>query len=134
MSSFKIFDIAGSGMSAQSVRLNTVASNLASGVNAVHGTPPFFTGTTASTLTVNVSISTLKAGTSGTAGDTSIARAVGALRNGTIDAGYSSFVRQVAFDASEANRAQQLAIRANAPRPNDRTGPGEHDTLLKSKR
>ena len=29
MSSFKIFDIAGSGMSAQSVRLNTTASNLA---------------------------------------------------------------------------------------------------------
>jgi flagellar basal-body rod protein FlgC len=29
MSSFKIFDIAGSGMAAQSVRLNTVASNLA---------------------------------------------------------------------------------------------------------
>jgi flagellar basal-body rod protein FlgC len=29
MSSFRIFDIAGSGMSAQSVRLNTVASNLA---------------------------------------------------------------------------------------------------------
>ena len=29
MSNFKIFDIAGSGMSAQSVRLNTVASNLA---------------------------------------------------------------------------------------------------------
>jgi flagellar basal-body rod protein FlgC len=29
MSGFKVFDIAGSGMSAQSVRLNTVASNLA---------------------------------------------------------------------------------------------------------
>ena len=29
MSDFKIFDIAGSGLSAQSVRLNTVASNLA---------------------------------------------------------------------------------------------------------
>jgi flagellar basal-body rod protein FlgC len=29
MSSFSIFDIAGSGMAAQSVRLNTVASNLA---------------------------------------------------------------------------------------------------------
>ncbi|MBS0378658.1 MAG: flagellar basal body rod protein FlgC [Proteobacteria bacterium] len=29
MSSFKVFDIAGSGLSAQSVRLNTVASNLA---------------------------------------------------------------------------------------------------------
>jgi flagellar basal-body rod protein FlgC len=37
MSSFKIFDIAGSGMSAQSVRLNTVASNLAN-ADSVSGT------------------------------------------------------------------------------------------------
>lgn len=38
MSSFKVFDIAGSGMSAQSVRLNTVASNLAN-VSSVSGDP-----------------------------------------------------------------------------------------------
>lgn len=38
MSSFKIFDIAGSGMSAQSVRLNTVASNLAN-ADSVSSTP-----------------------------------------------------------------------------------------------
>jgi flagellar basal-body rod protein FlgC len=38
MSSFKIFDIAGSGMSAQSVRLNTVASNLAN-ADSVSRTP-----------------------------------------------------------------------------------------------
>jgi flagellar basal-body rod protein FlgC len=37
MSTFKIFDIAGSGMSAQSVRLNTVASNLAN-AESVSGT------------------------------------------------------------------------------------------------
>jgi len=37
MSSFKTFDIAGSGMSAQSVRLNTVASNLAN-AESVSGT------------------------------------------------------------------------------------------------
>jgi len=37
MSSFSIFDIAGSGMSAQSVRLNTVASNLAN-AESVSGT------------------------------------------------------------------------------------------------
>jgi flagellar hook-associated protein 1 FlgK len=86
-------------------QLDAVASSLASGVNAIHGTPPFFTGTTASTLTVNVTISTLQAGTSGAAGDNSVARAVGALRNGAIDAGYASFVRQVASDASSANRA-----------------------------
>ena len=38
MSSFKIFDIAGSGMSAQSVRLNTIASNLAN-ADSVSGDP-----------------------------------------------------------------------------------------------
>jgi flagellar basal-body rod protein FlgC len=38
MPSFDIFDIAGSGMSAQSVRLNTTASNLAN-ADAVSGDP-----------------------------------------------------------------------------------------------
>ena len=38
MPSFKIFDVAGSGMSAQSVRLNTVASNLAN-AESVSGDP-----------------------------------------------------------------------------------------------
>jgi len=38
MSSFKVFDIAGSGMSAQSVRLNTVASNLAN-ADSLSGDP-----------------------------------------------------------------------------------------------
>lgn len=36
MSTFRVFDIAGSGMAAQSVRLNTVASNLAN-ANSVSG-------------------------------------------------------------------------------------------------
>jgi flagellar basal-body rod protein FlgC len=38
MSSFKAFDIAGSGMAAQSVRLNTTASNLAN-ADSVSSTP-----------------------------------------------------------------------------------------------
>ena len=38
MSSFRVFDIAGSGMSAESVRLNTVASNLAN-ADSVSGDP-----------------------------------------------------------------------------------------------
>jgi flagellar basal-body rod protein FlgC len=38
MSSFSVFDIAGSGMAAQTVRLNTVASNLAN-ANSVSGDP-----------------------------------------------------------------------------------------------
>lgn len=38
MSSFKVFDIAGSGLAAQSVRLNTVASNLAN-ADSISGDP-----------------------------------------------------------------------------------------------
>nr|WP_199046984.1 flagellar basal body rod protein FlgC [Dyella sp. ASV24] len=38
MSMFKIFDVAGSGMAAQSLRLNTVASNLAN-ADSVSSTP-----------------------------------------------------------------------------------------------
>jgi flagellar basal-body rod protein FlgC len=38
MPSFKVFDIAGAGLSAQSVRLNTVASNLAN-ADSVSGNP-----------------------------------------------------------------------------------------------
>jgi flagellar basal-body rod protein FlgC len=38
MPSFKVFDIAGSGLSAQSVRLNTVASNLAN-ADSISGDP-----------------------------------------------------------------------------------------------
>ena len=38
MPSFKVFDIAGSGLSAQSVRLNTVASNLAN-ADSISGNP-----------------------------------------------------------------------------------------------
>jgi flagellar basal-body rod protein FlgC len=38
MSSFKIFDISGSGLAAESVRLNTIASNLAN-ADSVTGSP-----------------------------------------------------------------------------------------------
>ncbi len=85
--------------------LDALAGSLATAVNALHGTPPFFTGTTAATLTVGVTLSTLQAGSSGLAGDNGIARGVAALRNGAIDSGYATFVRKVAADANEANRA-----------------------------
>jgi flagellar hook-associated protein 1 len=52
-----------------------------------------------------VTTATLQSSTSGNAGANDIARAVAALRNGSIDAGYATFVRQVAADAAEANRA-----------------------------
>ena len=84
--------------------LDGVAGSMATAVNAIHGTPPFFTGTTAATLTVNVTVSTLQASTSGLAGDNDIARSIGALRAGSIDAAYATFVHQVAGDAADASR------------------------------
>jgi flagellar hook-associated protein 1 len=84
--------------------LDGVASSLATGVNALHGTPPFFTGTTASTIAVGVTTATLKSSASGLAGANDIARGAAALRNGAIDGGYNALVRQIASDASEANR------------------------------
>lgn len=42
--------------------------------------------------------------------------------------------RSAAQRASDANREQQLAIRANLPRPNDRIAPGERNNLLRPKR
>jgi flagellar hook-associated protein 1 FlgK len=87
--------------------LDGIASSLASSVNAIHGAPPFFTGTTAATLTVNVTASTLDASSSGVAGANDIARAVGALRNGSIDADYATFVHRVAGDAADATRASR---------------------------
>jgi flagellar hook-associated protein 1 len=85
--------------------LDGVAGGLATSVNAIHGTPPFFTGATSATLTVNVTVSTLQSSTSGLPGANDIARAVGALRNGATDASYATFVHTVAGDASDATRA-----------------------------
>jgi flagellar hook-associated protein 1 FlgK len=84
--------------------LDGVASSVASGVNALHGTPAFFTGTTAATITVSVTAATVRSSTSGMAGANDIARAIGALRNGAIDQGYATFVHGIAADAAEANR------------------------------
>ena len=41
--------------------------------------------------------------------------------------------KSAAQRASEANRAQQLAVRNHTAQPRDRTAPGEHDTLLRKR-
>ncbi len=63
-------------------QLDGVASALATGVNAIHGAPPFFTGSTASTLAVNVTASTLKAGSGTTPESNDWASAIAGMRGG----------------------------------------------------
>lgn len=90
-------------------RLDGVAGGLIAGVNAIHSTPPFFSGTGASDIDVAVTGATMKAGTGTEAGSNDIALAVGALRNGAIDDGYAALVRQVGLDSAEAQRGRDTS-------------------------
>jgi flagellar hook-associated protein 1 FlgK len=89
--------------------LDTLAAQLASGVNAVHGAPPFFTGATAATLAVNATAGTLTPGTGGAAGANDIALAVSALRGGTVDTGYANLVRDLGDAAASSRRLADTA-------------------------
>jgi flagellar hook-associated protein 1 len=90
-------------------QLDGVASALISGVNAIHGAPPFFTGTSASTIGVGVTSSTLQPGSGTTPESNDYATAIAALRNGGIDSSYSTLVGTVGSDASAAEAQRELS-------------------------
>ncbi|MBJ7472055.1 MAG: hypothetical protein JHD16_12170, partial [Solirubrobacteraceae bacterium] len=91
-------------------QLDTMASTLATSVNAIHGAPPFFTGATASTLAVNVTASTLVAGSGPGAESNDVARALAGLRGGTSDRSYQDLVRQVGAESQNASTMRDLSI------------------------
>jgi flagellar hook-associated protein 1 FlgK len=80
--------------------LDGVAATLASSVNALTSTP-FFSGSTAATLTVAVTAKEVQAGTE--ASYNSIAQKVAALRGGEADQGYATLVEQVGTAVRNAN-------------------------------
>src|SRR5919204_2516536 len=104
--------VGGTGGTIDSYRadLAAVAKTLADAVNAVHGTPPFFTftGTTAS-LAVNVDATTVRPGSTTAPGANDIARAAAQLRGSGTDAAYSAFVTRVGGDLKAANREEANA-------------------------
>jgi flagellar hook-associated protein 1 len=94
--------------------LNTVTNNLVTSVNNAIATadssgataPPFFdpTGTTATTIAVNSSVS------SATTPYTQVeAQAVGALRGGSADQSYNALVTQIGSDVQSTQNAQSTA-------------------------
>jgi flagellar hook-associated protein 1 FlgK len=92
--------------------LDGVAKQLADAVNSAHGSPPFFTynaASPASTLTVNVTASTLQAGNGGAPGANDIALTVAALRGGAADQSYSALVTRIGSDLAGAQRTQANA-------------------------
>jgi flagellar hook-associated protein 1 len=94
--------------------LNGVTNNLVTSVNNAIATadpsgataPPFFTatGTTATTIAVNPSLSTATAPYT-----EAEAQAAGALRGGSADQSYNAFVTQIGSDVQSTQNAQQTA-------------------------
>jgi flagellar hook-associated protein 1 FlgK len=87
--------------------LDTLAAQLAGAVNAAQGGTTFFTGATAATLAVGVNAAGVQTTGTGAAGANELARAVAALRNGAVQAGYADLVHTMGADAATADRAAQ---------------------------
>ncbi len=75
--------------------LDNVASTLASTVNALHTSTPFFTGTTAANLTVAVRAAQVQTASTKDIGGNDVAQAIASLRGGTAEQSYSALVEQV---------------------------------------
>jgi flagellar hook-associated protein 1 FlgK len=90
------------GLASFQTSLNNVAATLTSSVNAI--TPaPFFSGTTAATLTVLLKASEVKAGSGLEAGANDVAQKVAALRGGEAEQGYATLVEQVGSAVKSAD-------------------------------
>ncbi len=115
-----LYDIFKSGGTIDSLRsdLNGVVSDLVTKVNAIHNTGgatgvDFFSvgaaGAEAATIAVNVTAAGVVTSTSGAAGDNDIATKIAALRGGTTDSLYSTFVTRIGSMVQTANRQQATA-------------------------
>ena len=102
----------GPKMAAYRSQLNQVATSLQTSVNAIHGAPPFFTatpGSEASTLTVTIPASAVRAGSLATKGSNDIALQIAALRGGNADSSYADLIGRIGADAASVNRQYTTA-------------------------
>jgi flagellar hook-associated protein 1 FlgK len=86
--------------------LNGVAEKLASTVNALHTSTPFFTGKTAATLAVAVTAAQVQTSSTGAAGGNDVALAIAALRGGAAEEGYATLIEQVGSGVRAAQDEQ----------------------------
>ncbi|MBO9533272.1 MAG: flagellar hook-associated protein FlgK [Solirubrobacteraceae bacterium] len=90
-------------------QLDGVASSLITGVNAVHGAPPFFTGTGSTSIAVNVTAASLRAGSGTTPESNDFATAIAGMRDGSIDTAYGTLVGTVGADTAAAQAQRDLS-------------------------
>jgi flagellar hook-associated protein 1 FlgK len=86
--------------------LNNVAATLAGSVNALHTSTPFFSGTTAATLTVALTAAQVQTSSTADPGGNDVAQAIAALRGGAAEQGYASLVEQVGSGVQAAKDDQ----------------------------
>ncbi len=89
--------------------LNGVASQLASTVNAVHTSTPFFSGNTASTIGVAVTAAQVQTSSTGAVGGNDVALAIAGLSGGQADQSYNAFVSGIGSDVQAGQSTQQNA-------------------------
>ena len=103
----------GGTLASYQTALDSVAATLAGSVNALHTSTPFFTGSTAATITVAVTAAQVQASSTGAAGGNDVAQAISALRGGEADQGYSTLVAKIGSDVravqDEQANAQTMA-------------------------
>lgn len=97
-------------MASYRASLDTVASQLASSVNAIHGAPPFFTGATAATIGVAVTASSLTPGSTAAAEANDIALALSSLRGGTAERGYQDLVERIGSESANTTALRDLSV------------------------
>lgn len=86
--------------------LDNVASALASSVNALHTSTPFFSGTTAATLAVAVTAAEVQTSSTEDPGGNDVAQAIAALRGGVAEQSYAALVEQVGAGVQTAKDEQ----------------------------
>jgi flagellar hook-associated protein 1 FlgK len=97
----------GPKMAAYRADLNTMARQLQTSVNGLHGAPAFFSatlGAEASDITVAISAAAVRTGSGAGVGSNDIALAIAALRGGGPDQAYTNLIGRIGADAAATSR------------------------------
>jgi flagellar hook-associated protein 1 FlgK len=86
--------------------LDGVAEALASSVNALHTSTPFFSGATAATIAVAVTAAQVQTSSTGAPGGNDVALAIAGLRGGAADQSFTALVERVGSDVQVAKNEQ----------------------------
>ena len=106
-----LLSLSGSGGQLAQYRssLDNVVGQLVTSVNALHTSTPFFSGTTAATISVAATASTIETSTTSNTGANDVALAIAGLRGGAADQSYAAFVSTVGSDVQSTQSTEKIA-------------------------